>query len=119
MSYFYLIEVDPHSPLDKDIELDLARCILDPKSGYRDYYRVTADSVTEAVDRILINNRLLAMSNSVFDRCSVCKRRLVWIDELGDYIPLVSRNCRRDNCPFVNDLEADEKTNYNPDNYKE
>jgi len=59
------------------------------------------------------------MGDPVFDKCSVCKRRLVWIDELGDYIPLVSRNCRRDNCPFVNDLEADEKTNYNPDNYEE
>ena len=51
----------------------------------------------------------------VFDKCSVCKQRLVWIDELGDYIPLVSRNCRRDNCPFVND----EEVNYDPDNYEE
>lgn len=60
MSYFYLIEVDSHSPLDKDIELDLARCILDPQGrGYRDYYRVTADSVPEAVGRILINDQLL------------------------------------------------------------
>ena len=60
MSYFYLIEVDPHSPLDKDIELDLVQCILDPQGrGYRDYYRVTADSFPEAVGRILINDRLL------------------------------------------------------------
>lgn len=60
MSYFYLIEVDPQSPLDKDIELDLAQCILDTRGrGYRDYYRVTADSVPEAVRKILINDRLL------------------------------------------------------------
>ena len=51
----------------------------------------------------------------VFDKCPVCKRRLVWIDELGGYIPLVSRNCCRDNCPFVND----EEVNYDPDNYEE
>jgi hypothetical protein len=62
------------------------------------------------------------MGDPVFGKCPVCKRRLVWIDELGGYIPLVSRNCRRDNCPFVNDvddLEFDEEVNYDPDNYEE
>ncbi|CAO5058746.1 hypothetical protein MICAER10613_031430 [Microcystis aeruginosa] len=59
------------------------------------------------------------MGDLVFHKCSVCKRRLVWIDELNGCIPLVSRNCRRDNCPFVNDFEADEETNYDPDNYEE
>lgn len=63
------------------------------------------------------------MGDPVFDKCSVCNRRLVWIDELRGYIPLVSRNCRRDNCPFVvndvDDLEFDEEVNYDPDNYEE
>ena len=62
------------------------------------------------------------MGDPVLDKCPVCKRRLIWIDELGGYIPLVSRNCRRDNCPFFNDvddLEIDEEVNYDPDNYEE
>ena len=62
------------------------------------------------------------MGDLVFHKCSVCKRRLVWIDELNGCIPLVSRNCRRDKCPFFNevdDLEIDEEVNYDPDNYEE
>ena len=62
------------------------------------------------------------MADLVFHKCSVCKRRLVWIDELNACIPLVSRNCRRDKCPLVNDvddLEVDEEVNYDPDNYEE
>lgn len=59
MKYFYLIEVDPQSPLDMDIQCKLAAAIHGHARGYRDYYRVTADSVPEAVGRILINDRLL------------------------------------------------------------
>ncbi|CCI18535.1 hypothetical protein MICAF_40018 [Microcystis aeruginosa PCC 9807] len=60
MSYYYLIEVDPHSPLDMDIQRKVAAAVHGQGSrGYRDYYRVTADSVPEAVGRILINDRLL------------------------------------------------------------
>lgn len=59
MSYFYLIEVDPQSSLDMDIQCKLAAAVHGPARGYRDYYRVTADSVPEAVGRILINDRLL------------------------------------------------------------
>lgn len=59
MKYFYLIEVDPQSPLDMDIQCKLAAAVHGHARGYRDYYRVTADSVPEAVGRILINDRLL------------------------------------------------------------
>lgn len=60
MSYFYLIEVDPQSPLDMDIQCKISGAIHGQGiRGYRDYYRVTADSVPEAVGRILINDRLL------------------------------------------------------------
>lgn len=59
MKYFYLIEVDPQSPLDMDIQCKLAAAVHGHARGYRDYYRVTADSVPEAVGRILINDQLL------------------------------------------------------------
>lgn len=59
MKYFYLIEVDPQSPLDMDIQCKLAAAIHGHARGYRDYYRVTADNVPEAVGRILINDQLL------------------------------------------------------------
>lgn len=59
MSYFYLIEVDPQSPLDMDIQCKLTAAVHGQARGYRDYYRVTADSVPEAVGRILINDQLL------------------------------------------------------------
>lgn len=62
------------------------------------------------------------MVDTVFSKCSVCKRRLVWIHELDAYIPLTSRDCRHDDCPFVNDvddLEIDEEINYDPDNFEE
>ena len=59
MSYFYLIEVEPHSPLDMDIQCKLAAAVHGHARGYRDYYRVMADSVPQAVGKILINERLL------------------------------------------------------------
>ena len=48
------------------------------------------------------------MGDPVFSKCSVCKRRLVWIEEMKGYIPLASRDCRHDDCPFVNDVDDDE-----------
>jgi hypothetical protein len=60
MSYFYLIEVDPRSPLDMDIQCKIASSIHGQhKRGYRNYYRVTADDLSEAVGRLLINHQLL------------------------------------------------------------
>lgn len=55
-----------------------------------------------------------------FTKCLVCNKRLVWIDEFKSYIP--SANCERSNCPYmddVDDLEADEEINYDPENYQE
>jgi len=54
-----LKEVDPQSPLDRDIQCKLADAVHGHVRGYRDYYRITADSVPEAVGRILINDQML------------------------------------------------------------
>jgi hypothetical protein len=60
VSYFYLIEVEPQSPLDLFLQCKISRAIHEQGvRGYRDYYRVMADSVPQAVGKILINDRLL------------------------------------------------------------
>ena len=59
-SYYYVIEVEQGSPLDQDIQCKLTAAIYgQDKRGYRDYFRVTASSIPEAVGRILVNQRLL------------------------------------------------------------
>lgn len=59
-SYFYLIEVEQGSPLDMDIQCKIAAAVHGTdKRGYRNYFRVTAESIPEALGRILVNDRLL------------------------------------------------------------
>ena len=65
MSYFYLIEVEPRSAFDMDIQSKISGAVYGQgERGYRDYYRVTADSIPEAVGRILINDRFLVQRQS-------------------------------------------------------
>lgn len=60
MNYYYLIEVNPQSPLDQDIQCKIAASIHgQDKRGYQQYWRVNADSFVQAIAKLLTNQDLL------------------------------------------------------------
>jgi hypothetical protein len=63
MSYYYLIEVDPQSPLDMDIQCKISAAVNgEDKRGYQQYWRVSANNFGQAIAKLLINQDLLTIN---------------------------------------------------------
>jgi hypothetical protein len=63
MSYYYLIEVDPHSNFDQDIQCKVAAAVHGrDKRGFKQYWRVNADNFGQAIAKLLINQDVLTIN---------------------------------------------------------
>jgi hypothetical protein len=63
MSYYYLIEVDPHSNFDMDIQCKVAAAVHgQDKRGFQQYWRVDAKNFNQAIAKLLVNQELLTIN---------------------------------------------------------